>query len=208
MKKATYKKCPRCELNYIKSTDDYCLVCLQELKLAAESSDSSMDEDLELCPVCGQNFISPDQKMCEDCAKQRGIDLEYDDNDDEIEDDQQDVSSEEDWDGGMESGEDVELIPLSAMEEDEDDVVTLLSANGEEIDFVDIAGIAYKGSFYAILQPVELLEGMDDDEALVFKVTRGKDGEDKFEIELDDSVIDAVFAEYNKLYEDAHNGDK
>ncbi len=35
------------------------------------------------------------------------------------------------------------------------------SVHGEEIDFVEIAGIAYRGSFYAILQPVELLEGMD-----------------------------------------------
>lgn len=94
------------------------------------------------------------------------------------------------------------------MEEADDDIVTLLSADGEEIDFVEIAGIAYKGNFYAILQPVELLEGMDDDEALVFKVSRGKDGEDKFEIELDDSIIEAVFAEYNKLLDDAvANGD-
>ena len=93
---------------------------------------------------------------------------------------------------------------MEHMEEDDDDVVTLLSANGEEIDFVEIAGIAYSGAFYAILQPVELLDGMDDDEALVFKVTRGKDGEDKFEIELDDSVIDAVFAEYNKLLDEAN----
>ena len=92
---------------------------------------------------------------------------------------------------------------IEHMEEDDDDIVTLLSANGEEIDFVEIAGIAYKGGFYAILQPVDLLDGMDDDEALVFKVTRGKDGEDKFEIELDDSVIDAVFAEYNKLLDEA-----
>ena len=92
---------------------------------------------------------------------------------------------------------------MEHMENDDDDIVTLLSAEGEEIDFVEIAGIAYKGSFYAILQPVELLDGMDDDEALVFKVTRGKDGEDKFEIELDDSVIDAVFAEYNKLLDEA-----
>ena len=76
---------------------------------------------------------------------------------------------------------------------------------GEEIDFVEIAGIAYKGSFYAILQPVELLEGMDDDEALVFKVTRGKDGEDKFEVELDDTIIDAVFAEYNRLLAEAES---
>lgn len=92
---------------------------------------------------------------------------------------------------------------MEHMENDDDDIVTLLSAEGEEIDFVEIAGIAYKGAFYAILQPVELLDGMDDDEALVFKVTRGKDGEDKFEIELDDATIDAVFAEYNKLLDEA-----
>ena len=82
MKKATYIKCPRCELNYIKSTDKFCHVCLTELKLAGETP--SPDEDLELCPLCGQNFISPEQKMCEDCFKQKGIDLEYDDdNEDE-----------------------------------------------------------------------------------------------------------------------------
>ena len=109
----------------------------------------------------------------------------------------------------MADEEKVKDLPESMehMEEDDDDVVTLLSANGEEVDFVEIAGIAYKGSFYAILQPVELLEGMDDDEALVFKVTRGKDGEDKFEIELDDAVIDAVFAEYNKLLDEANSGE-
>lgn len=89
----------------------------------------------------------------------------------------------------------------------EDDIVTLLSADGEEVDFVEIAGIAHKGNFYAILQPVELLEGMDDDEALVFKVTRGADGEDNFEIELDDDVIDAVFEEYNRLLDEAENED-
>lgn len=88
--------------------------------------------------------------------------------------------------------------------QDDDDVVTLLSATGEEIDFVEIAGIAYKGHFYAILQPVELLEGMDDDEALVFEVARTEDGSDTFRIVLDDDIIDAVFEEYNKLYEEAH----
>ncbi len=83
--------------------------------------------------------------------------------------------------------------------ENDDDIITLLSATGEEIDFVEIAGIAHKGNFYAILQPVELLDGMADDEALVFKVSRNEEGEDKFELELDDEIIDAVFAEYNRL---------
>ncbi len=82
---------------------------------------------------------------------------------------------------------------------EDDDIITLNSANGEEIDFVQIAGIQLDSGFYAILQPVELLEGMDDDEALVFKVTRSPEGEDNFQIELDDAVIDAVFKEYNRL---------
>ena len=92
---------------------------------------------------------------------------------------------------------------IDHMENDEDDIVTLMSAEGEEIDFVEVAGIAYQNNFYAILQPVELLEGMEEDEALVFKVTKGKDGEDKFEIELDDTIIDAVFEEYNRLLDEA-----
>ena len=100
-----------------------------------------------------------------------------------------------------------ENLPQSIehMVEDEDDVITLMAADGEEIDFVEIAGIAYRGNFYAILQPIELLEGMEEDEALVFKVTRGKDGEDKFEVELDDIIIDAVFAEYNRLLAEAES---
>ena len=97
---------------------------------------------------------------------------------------------------------------IEKMSNDDDDIVTLIGENGKEIDFVEIAGIAYRGNFYALLQPVELLEGMNDDEALVFKVTTGKDGTDNFDIELDDAVIDAVFREYEKLYNDAvGNGD-
>jgi len=92
---------------------------------------------------------------------------------------------------------------IDHMQNDDDDVISLMTADGEVVDFVEVAGIAYRGNFYAILQPVELLDGMEEDEALVFKVSRGQDGEDKFEIELDDAVIDAVFVEYNKLLDEA-----
>lgn len=88
-------------------------------------------------------------------------------------------------------------------EEYEDDIITLTTADGEEVDFVEIAGIAHDGKFYAILQPVELLDGMEDDEALVFEVVRNADGSDGFNVVLDDEIIDAVFAEYNRLLEEA-----
>ena len=98
-----------------------------------------------------------------------------------------------------------EQVPASIdhMQNDNDDIITLTTADGEEVDFIEIAGIAYRGNFYVIMQPVELLDGMEEDEALVFKVTRGKGDEDKFEIELDDAIIDAVFVEYNKLLDAA-----
>ena len=87
------------------------------------------------------------------------------------------------------------------MQED-DDIITLTGQDGEEIDFVEIAGIAYKGKFYAILQPLELIEGMDDDEALVFEVLKNHDGSDNFQIVTDDDIIDGVFSEYNRLLDE------
>ncbi len=96
---------------------------------------------------------------------------------------------------------------MEDMELEKDDIVTLLSATGEEIDFIEIAGIAHEGNFYAILQPVELIEGMADDEALVFQVERLEDGNDKFSIVLDDEIIDAVFETYNKLLDSTQNED-
>lgn len=88
------------------------------------------------------------------------------------------------------------------MVDDDDDIVTLVSEEGEEVQFIEIAGIVYRGSFYAVLQPVELLDGMTDEEALVFKVTKGEDGEDNFEIEIDESIVNAVYQEYLKLLAD------
>ena len=84
-----------------------------------------------------------------------------------------------------------------------DDIITLMSANGEEIDFVEIAGIAHKDNFYAMLQPVDRPDFMSEDEALVFLVTKDDEGNDKFDIVLDDDIIDAVFATYNELLDKA-----
>lgn len=94
--------------------------------------------------------------------------------------------------------------------EDDDDLVVLRNAQGEDIEFVDIAGIALSHGYYAIMQPVELMEDMQDDEALVFKVERTEDGEDKFSIVFDDEIINEVFDEYYKLldkYEASGEGD-
>ena len=89
---------------------------------------------------------------------------------------------------------------------EEDDVITLLTANGTEVRFIEIAGIAYQGAFYAILQPEEKIEGLGENEGIVFKVTTGSDGQDRFDVVLDDEIIAGVYAEYEKLYAAATGG--
>ena len=62
-----YKKCPRCELNYIEEDKDYCDVCLAEMQGAklkfAKKEEDEESEKTELCPVCGENYMRPGEKM-------------------------------------------------------------------------------------------------------------------------------------------------
>lgn len=77
-------------------------------------------------------------------------------------------------------------------------VVTLLTDEGEEIEFIEVAVVSYKDENYSILQPLDLFEGMAEDEAFVFKIGKAENGEDRFEMIVDDELIDIIFEEYNK----------
>lgn len=89
------------------------------------------------------------------------------------------------------------------MDNNQDEIITLRSATGEDIDFIAVAEINHKGGYYLILQPVELLPGMEDNEAIVFKIVRDRDGSETLQVELDDSIVDGVFEKYERLIDDA-----
>ena len=89
-------------------------------------------------------------------------------------------------------------------EYENEEIITLMGESGEEMTFINIAGIALESGFYMILQPTELLEGMADDEALVFQVKSDEANEnEKFDLVLDNQILDAVFAEYERLLDEA-----
>ncbi len=83
-----YIKCPRCELNYIDAEkQEYCEVCLKEMKgIPTDLDDIDEEEEelpTELCPVCGENMMRAGEKMCDECKKK----LEYEEEPAEDEDD-------------------------------------------------------------------------------------------------------------------------
>jgi hypothetical protein len=72
-----YKKCPRCELNWIKDEDEYCDVCKTELRLKGgivliEDDEDEILEEERLCPECKMNYIREDEKMCATCRAELG----------------------------------------------------------------------------------------------------------------------------------------
>ena len=60
-----YKRCPRCELNYILQEQSYCALCRREL---AGQYDGDDDDALyDVCPYCEKNNLSYGQSRCTAC---------------------------------------------------------------------------------------------------------------------------------------------
>lgn len=92
--------------------------------------------------------------------------------------------------------QDVELL-------DEDEIITLYDDDNKPVKFYEVACIEYQGEFYALMQPVEPMEGLGEDEALIFKVREEDEDNDVFEPVTDERVLDAVFDEYLKAAAEA-----
>ena len=84
----------------------------------------------------------------------------------------------------------------------EEEVIVLRSPDGDEVEFEEVASITINDKFYMILAPVEQVDGIDEDEALVFEVTEIDEENDNFELVTDDAIIDEVFKEYTRLLEE------
>lgn len=82
---------------------------------------------------------------------------------------------------------------------DDESIITLHDDDNKPVEFYEIACVEHKGKFYGILQPVEEMEGLGDDEAIIFEIKRGEgDEEDSFVPATDESVLEEVFDAYLK----------
>ncbi|PKK96116.1 MAG: DUF1292 domain-containing protein [Tenericutes bacterium HGW-Tenericutes-4] len=93
--------------------------------------------------------------------------------------------------------------PIEALLDAEDDgPIILFDEKDNEVEFDQVALIPYKNKAYAILKPVEPMEGVADDEAIVFALMEDENGEDLLSIETDETIVKGVFDEYYKLLDE------
>ena len=114
-----YKKCPRCELNWIPTEEELCEVCKAELgkasKICLLEDDDDIEEEERICPVCKVNYLEPGEDMCAACREEQANSAQskLDDEDD-------------DWQEFVEDDEpitpdDENEVSLNQLQEDEED---------------------------------------------------------------------------------------
>ena len=123
---ANYILCPRCELNFIDADEqEYCEVCVKELSGAKNFVDTFEEEEgvdeMELCPICGENYMRYGEKMCEECKSKS----EYEDDVTE-EEENSDPDKTDAWRTYLDDDEeeDIDLgIPDSEFDDDEEEEI-------------------------------------------------------------------------------------
>ena len=85
------------------------------------------------------------------------------------------------------------------LDEDNEDPITLYDENNKSYKFDQVAVIPLDNKLYAILKPIDQMEGVADDEAIVFAINETDDGESSLIVEIDESIAMRVFDEYYKL---------
>jgi uncharacterized protein YrzB (UPF0473 family) len=85
-------------------------------------------------------------------------------------------------------------------DEENNDLIYLYNQKGEEIAFEQVAIIPIRENTYVILKPVIPMEGLGEDEGLVFEI-RTNEEQEYLALVIDEKIIDDVFEIYFRLLE-------
>lgn len=86
---------------------------------------------------------------------------------------------------------------------DDDSVIELLDEQENAVKFRELASIELDGKFYSLLQPVEPMEGIGEDEAVIFEYTEDEESDERnFTPLYDEKLLERVFNEYLKAVSD------
>lgn len=97
-----------------------------------------------------------------------------------------------------------DIIDILLDEENKDPIV-LTDDKGRKLAFEQVAVIPYEQKLYCVLKPLDHIDGVADDEALVFYVDEGENEDDDPVLRIEDDELKAidVFMEYYDLLDAA-----
>ena len=84
----------------------------------------------------------------------------------------------------------------------EEDIVELTTDDGKKLKFFFVGTIEYKGKAYSAFEPAEEIDGLSEDDLVIFELS----GDDEETAELipieDEALLDEVFEEFCRVLEE------
>ena len=103
--------------------------------------------------------------------------------------------------------ENIDILDI-LLDEENESPITLYNENDKPIKFDQVAIIPLEEKLFAILKPIDEMEGVADDEAIVFRVDEQENGETELVIETDEPLAMRVFDEFYRLLDEIEETDK
>ncbi|MBR2442662.1 MAG: hypothetical protein IKB20_06340 [Clostridia bacterium] len=82
------------------------------------------------------------------------------------------------------------------LDESNKEPIVLTDSRGNTMTFEKIAIIPQRGRLYCIFKPLEKMDGLADDEAVVFWIDTSEKENPIVKVELDDRISEEIFEKY------------
>ena len=104
------------------------------------------------------------------------------------------------------NNEELDLLDI-ILDSENRDPITLVDEDGRQISFEQVAVVPYNNNIYCILKPLDHIDGIADDEAIVFSIDITGE-QTTIHAETDEEISIKVFEMYYDLLEKAQNDPK
>ena len=102
--------------------------------------------------------------------------------------------------------QEVDLLDV-LLDENNKEPIVFMDETGKKLSFEQVAVIPYdvrkETRLYCVLKPLDKIDGVNDDEAIVFLVDTDENGNSVIKVEEDEEIAIAVFDKYYDLLEEA-----
>ena len=97
--------------------------------------------------------------------------------------------------------QEVDLLDI-LLDENNREPIVLIDDTGRRVSFEQVAIIPYNEQLYCVLKPIDKIENVADDEAIVFFVDEDEEGHTILRAETNEETAINVFDEYYTLVEE------
>lgn len=102
-----------------------------------------------------------------------------------------------------------EQVKVNEAVEEDEDLIELTDDKGRRMKFYHVGSTEFKDKWYACFMPAEKIEGLEDEEVVIFEVSKEEGTDEEILLPVEDEVIlEAVFQQFCREIEEDEDAEE